>query len=94
MVKYGDGNKRLWPTEFGSGLHGSPVAGYEYATYNSEQAQGDCIPACSFEMMRNWGWVGVPFLWNLTTMFHIRVRNWQPSASWAGPRRHPAGMAK
>jgi hypothetical protein len=64
MVKYGDGNKRLWPTEFGWASTGSPVAGYEYATYNSEQAQGDYIKR-AFDMMRNWGWVGVPFLWNL-----------------------------
>jgi hypothetical protein len=64
MVKYGDGNKRLWPTEFGWASSGSPVAGYEYAAYNSEQAQGEYIKR-AFEMMRNWGWVGVPFLWNL-----------------------------
>ena len=64
MVKYGDGNKRLWPTEFGWASTGSPVAGYEYATYNSEQAQGEYIKR-AFEIMRNWGWVGVPFLWNL-----------------------------
>ena len=50
--------------EFGWASTGSPVAGYEYATYNSEQAQGDYIER-AFEMMRNWGWVGVPFLWNL-----------------------------
>ncbi len=64
MVKYGDGSKRLWPTEFGWAATGSPVAGYEYAAYNSEQAQGEYIKR-AFEMMRNWGWVGVPFLWNL-----------------------------
>jgi len=64
MVKYGDGNKRLWPTEFGWASTNSPVAGYEYATYNSEQAQGEYLKR-AFEMMRNWGWVGVPFVWNL-----------------------------
>jgi hypothetical protein len=64
MVKYGDGNKRLWPTEFGWASTGSPVATYEYAAYNSEQAQGEYIKR-AFEMMRNWGWVGVAFLWNL-----------------------------
>jgi hypothetical protein len=64
MAKYGDGNKRLWPTEFGWASTNSPVAGYEYALYNSEQAQGEYIKR-AFEMMRNWGWVGVPFLWNL-----------------------------
>jgi hypothetical protein len=64
MVKYGDANKRLWPTEFGWASSGSPVPGYEYAAYNSEQAQGEYI-ARAFQMMRNWGFVGVAFLWNL-----------------------------
>ncbi len=64
MVKYGDGRKRLWPTEFGWASSGNPVAGYEYAAYNSEQAQADYIVR-AYQMMRDWGWVGVPFLWNL-----------------------------
>jgi hypothetical protein len=64
MVKYGDGGKRLWPTEFGWASTGSPYPGYEYATYNSEQQQGEYI-ARAYEIMRNWGWVGVAFLWNL-----------------------------
>ena len=64
MVKYGDGNKRLWPTEFGWASSGNPVAGYEYAAYNSEQQQGEYIVR-AYQMMRNWGWVGVAFLWNL-----------------------------
>lgn len=64
MVKYGDGGKRLWPTEFGWASSSSPVAGYEYAAYNSEQDQAAYIVR-AYEMMRNWGWVGVPFLWNL-----------------------------
>jgi exo-beta-1,3-glucanase (GH17 family) len=64
MMKYGDANKRLWPTEFGWASSGSPVPGYEYAAYNSEQAQGEYI-ARAFQMMRNWGFVGVAFLWNL-----------------------------
>lgn len=37
MVKYGDSRKRLWPTEFGWASSSNPVAGYEYAAYNSEQ---------------------------------------------------------
>lgn len=64
MVKYGDGNKRIWPTEFGWAATGSPVAGYEYALYNSEQQQGEYIVR-AYQMMRNWGFVGVAFLWNL-----------------------------
>ncbi len=64
MVKYGDAGKRLWPTEFGWASTGSPVAGYEYAAYNSEQDQAAYITR-AFEMMRAWGFVGVAFLWNL-----------------------------
>jgi uncharacterized protein YraI len=64
MVKYGDANKRLWPTEFGWASSSTPVVGYEYAAYNSEQNQGGYI-ARAFDMMRQWGFVGVAFLWNL-----------------------------
>jgi hypothetical protein len=64
MVKYGDANKRLWPTEFGWASTSSPLPGYEYAVYNNEQDQAAYI-ARAFEMMRNWGFVGVAFLWNL-----------------------------
>ncbi len=64
MVKYGDGNKRLWPTEFGWASTNSPVPGYEYAAYNSEQDQAGYIVR-AYQMMRNWGWVGPAFLWNL-----------------------------
>ena len=64
MVKYGDSRKRLWPTEFGWASSSNPVAGYEYAAYNSEQNQAEYIVR-AYQMMRDWGWVGVPFLWNL-----------------------------
>jgi len=64
MVKYGDGSKRLWPTEFGWASSGNPFPGYEYALYNSEGAQGEYIVQ-AFQMMQNWGFVGVAFLWNL-----------------------------
>jgi uncharacterized protein YraI len=64
MVKYGDANKRLWPTEFGWASTGSPLPGYEYAVYNNEQDQAAYI-ARAFDMMHDWGFVGVAFLWNL-----------------------------
>ena len=63
MLKYGD-NAKLWPTEFGWASSSSPVAGYEYAAYNSEQQQAEYIVR-AYQMMRNWGWVGPAFLWNL-----------------------------
>ena len=64
MAQYGDGNKQLWPTEFGwaSGWSGKP--GYEYANDNSadEQAQWTVL---AYQLMRSWGFVGPAFLWNL-----------------------------
>lgn len=64
MVAYGDGNKRLWLTEFGWASSVSPHPGYEYAAYNSEGQQAQYI-VDAYQMMRNWGWVGVAVLWNL-----------------------------
>lgn len=64
MIKYGDGNKRLWPTEFGWASSSNPFPGYEYATYNNEQQQGEYIVR-AYQMMRDWGFVGPAFLWNL-----------------------------
>jgi uncharacterized protein YgiM (DUF1202 family) len=64
MVAAGDVNKRLWPTEFGWGSTHSPYPGYEYEAYTSEGQQAQFI-VTAFRMMREWGWVGVPFLWNL-----------------------------
>ena len=64
MVKYGDAAKRIWPTEFGWASNPNPVKGYEYAADNTleEQAQ---FTVRAYQMMKNWGWVGVAFLWNL-----------------------------
>jgi len=64
MVKYGDGNKTIWPTEFGWASSPTPVKNYEYAADNTleEQAQ---FTVKAFQMGKQWGWVGVMFLWNL-----------------------------
>ncbi len=68
MIKYGDGHKRIWATEFGwasvEGLGVGPNAGYEYAGDNSEAAQAQYIVR-AYEIGRSWGWVGPMFLWNL-----------------------------
>jgi LysM repeat protein len=68
MVRYGDSGKKLWPTEFGwasvDGLGVSPATGYEYASDNTAEEQARYIVR-AYEMGRNWGWVGVMFLWNL-----------------------------
>jgi uncharacterized protein YraI len=64
MVANGDANKRLWPTEFGWGSTSTPHPGYEYEANTTEGEQAQFI-VTAFRMMRDWGWVGVPFLWNL-----------------------------
>jgi len=64
MLKYGDGNKRIWPTEFGWASSPTPALHYEYAADNTleEQAQ---FTVKAYQMGKAWGWVGVMFLWNL-----------------------------
>jgi len=68
MIAYGDGYKRIWPTEFGwasvDGLGVRPAAGYEYAADNTVAEQAQYIVR-AYEMGRNWGFVGTMFLWNL-----------------------------
>ena len=68
MVKYGDGGKKLWPTEFGwptvENLGVPPAPGYAFANDINEGRQAEYLVQ-AYQMGRNWGWVGVMFLWNL-----------------------------
>ncbi|NLS77752.1 MAG: hypothetical protein GXY76_10875 [Chloroflexi bacterium] len=68
MSKYGDGGKKIWITEFGwasvQGLGVPPARGYEYAADNTEDEQAQYIVR-AYQMGRNYGFVGVMFLWNL-----------------------------
>jgi len=68
MLKYGDGGKRIWATEFGwatvEGLGVPPVAGYEYAADNTQAEQAQFLVR-AYQMGKGWGWVGPMFLWNL-----------------------------
>ncbi len=64
MRANGDGNKRLWPTEFGWASTNNPHPGYEYARDNTEPEQAEYIVR-AYQLMRSWGFVGVAFLWNL-----------------------------
>jgi len=68
MVKYGDGGKRIWATEFGwasvENLGVAPAGGYEYAGQNTEAEQAQYLVR-AYQMGRSWGWVGPMFLWNL-----------------------------
>ncbi len=64
MVVYGDANKRIWPTEFGWAAGGAFDPRYAYADDNTFEEQAAWTVE-AFTMMRNWGWVGPAFLWNL-----------------------------
>ncbi|MCL4465540.1 MAG: cellulase family glycosylhydrolase [Chloroflexi bacterium] len=63
MVKYGDGNKKLWFTEVGwSTANANPD--YAYGAHNTEAEQAKFL-VDAFTMSKNWGWVGAMFVWNL-----------------------------
>lgn len=96
MIAYSDGHKRIWATEFGwasvDGLGVDPVAGYEYASDNTEEEQATYIVR-AYEMGRSWGWVGPMFLWNLNfapvcgvhdekAAFSIVYEDWTPRPAY------------
>ncbi len=103
MVAYGDGGKRLWPTEFGwstfENLGASAPAGYEYANHNTEAEQAAWL-VTAFQMARNWGWVGPMFVWNLNFApvsgpanekagFGILRADWSPRPSYSALQAMP-----
>ncbi len=58
-------NIPIWPTEFGWAVATPPgYPHYGYALDNSYQEQADWTVQ-AYQMMKNWGWVGPSFLWNL-----------------------------
>jgi len=100
MVKYGDGGKRIWPTEFGwatvEGLGVPPAAGYEYAADNTQAEQAQFLVR-AYQMGKDWGWVGPMFLWNLNfgpvcgagdekAAFGIVNPSWSPRPAFAALR--------
>ena len=64
MLVYGDANKRVWPTEFGWAVGPAVNGAYAYANDN-DQGEQAAWTVEAYTMMRNWGWVGPAFLWNL-----------------------------
>ena len=62
-VQYGAADKPIVPTEFGWAV-GAGFPSYLYAEDNSHQEQADWTVQ-AYTMMRDWGWVGPAFLWNL-----------------------------
>ena len=70
MAAHGDGEKRVWATEFGwstvdgMGTHFPPSPGQEYARDINQQQQADYIVR-AYTWSGNWGHAGVMVLWNL-----------------------------
>ena len=75
---YGGNNKLIWPTEFGWAAGGAMNPNYKYADDNdfAEQAQWTVE---AYQMMKNWGWAGPAFLWNLN--FRV-IANGTELAQW------------
>jgi hypothetical protein len=98
MKKYGDGNKKVWPTEFGwaSGWTGAP--GYDYADDNTLEEQAKWT-AEAYRLMKQWGFVGVAFLWNLNfrvvapgtekAQWGIVWGDWTPTPAYAALKSMP-----
>lgn len=64
MVEFGDGNKTIWPTEFGWPVERISDSRFDFAKENSLEEQAEYI-VHAFEMGQTWGWVGPMFLFNL-----------------------------
>jgi uncharacterized protein YraI len=77
-LKYGAGNKRIWPTEFGWAAGGAFDPRYAYANDNSYEEQAAWTVE-AYQMMKNWGWVGPAILWNMN--FRV-IANGTEKAQW------------
>lgn len=64
MNVYGAGGKKIIPTEFGWAAGGAYNPAYAYANDNDYNEQAEWTVQ-AYQMMRDWGWVGPAFLWNL-----------------------------
>ncbi len=82
MVQNGDGNKRLWATEFGwatiENMSATPNPGYEYAATNTEASQASNLVK-AMQIAKQSGYMGVMFIWNLD--FSVEVGAW-----WEGSK--------
>lgn len=103
MVRYGDGGKKLWATEFGwasiQNVAPNPAPGYEYARDNTEAEQAQNLVQ-AYNLAKGWGYVGVMFVWNLNfsvthgpndemAAFSIVRPDWSARPSYAALRDMP-----
>ena len=89
MVEMGDGDKKLWFTEFGwaTGCEAGPEWGYAHE--NTEQQQAEWL-ARAFQIGREQPYIGVMFVWNLNFFgvdqakcsFAVLNRDWSPRPAY------------
>ena len=97
-VRYGAGGQRIWPTEFGWAAGGKFHPAYAYADDNDFDEQARWTVE-AYQMMRDWGWVGPAFLWNLNfrvvadgtekAQWGIVRNDWSPLPIFYGLRDMP-----
>lgn len=63
MVDAGEGNTKMWLTEFGW-TTANQAKGYEYGAFVSEQQQAQYLVR-AFQLGKSYPWMGVMFVWNL-----------------------------
>ena len=103
MAAHGDGDKRVWATEFGwptvDGMGVPPSPGYEYAADVDQEQQAEYI-VDAYAWAKGWGHAGVLFLWNLNTWplvgaenemskFSILKGDWSPRPAYIALRDAP-----
>jgi hypothetical protein len=91
MKNYGDGAKKIWPTEFGWATNWIGDASYGYAADNTREEQAKWTVE-AYKLMKQWGFVGVAFLWNLNfevvapgtekAQWAIVNGDWSPTATY------------
>jgi polysaccharide biosynthesis protein PslG len=64
MVAAGDGDKKIWLTEFGYDSNPVAIPGYEYSTYISEDTQARFLVQ-AFDIARKTPYIGGVMVWNL-----------------------------
>ena len=91
MVANGDAGKRVWPTEFGW-ASGSPQAGYEYATQNTEAEQAESPSAPTRWQRVGAGWDHFPLEPGLQR--DAAQHRIGQLASWGAPPGRPGRYAE
>ncbi len=64
MEQNGDGNRKMWLTEFGWDSTDNPAPAYNYAKYVTEDQQAQYIKR-ALELGKSYPWMGIMFVWNL-----------------------------